>query len=177
MSTASLLYRRPAPFDARLALQIQDRMNETNAVIPGGSPFFYMEDPSGHLFTIISITMSPSPCQMYSNPFAQIRWHYRTPVLMICSVVASLARSKHAVPFAKVFHPSISTLISRYASKTGNRPKCWRSGMTCANGQQWNNRVVYTAVLHEGGQQYSRQVWPLSEDGLWRYDSGICAVL
>lgn len=72
-ATASVLYRRPAPFNAQLALQIQNRMKESNAVIPGGSLFFYMEDLSNHLFTIASIAMSPTPCQMYSGPPLDLR--------------------------------------------------------------------------------------------------------
>ncbi|KAL8677308.1 MAG: hypothetical protein Q9224_007203 [Gallowayella concinna] len=61
---ASVLYRRPALFNAALALQIQKQINVTDAVIPGGSPFFYMEDPADHVFTITSIAMSPTPCQI-----------------------------------------------------------------------------------------------------------------
>lgn len=68
MTAATILYRRPAPFNAELALQINRMMNDTNTVIPGGSPFFYMEDPTDNAFTIASISMSPTPCQMYSSP-------------------------------------------------------------------------------------------------------------
>ncbi|KAL8801415.1 MAG: hypothetical protein Q9182_004479 [Xanthomendoza sp. 2 TL-2023] len=61
---ASVLYRRPALFNAELALQIQQKINGTNTAIPGGSPFFYMEDPANHVFAITSISMSPTPCQI-----------------------------------------------------------------------------------------------------------------
>ncbi|KAL8761133.1 MAG: hypothetical protein Q9184_002718, partial [Pyrenodesmia sp. 2 TL-2023] len=63
-SAARLLYSRPAALNAQLALQIEENMNDPSNVIPGGSPFFYMEDPNRNLFTIESITMTPTPCQI-----------------------------------------------------------------------------------------------------------------
>ncbi|KAL8753885.1 MAG: hypothetical protein Q9184_005284 [Pyrenodesmia sp. 2 TL-2023] len=42
-------------------------MNETNTVIPGGSPFFYMDDPADDIFAISSISMSPTPCTFREN--------------------------------------------------------------------------------------------------------------
>ncbi|KAL8896603.1 MAG: hypothetical protein Q9207_007636 [Kuettlingeria erythrocarpa] len=68
MTAATVLYRRPAPFNAELALQINTMMNDTNTVIPGGSPFFYMDDPTDNVFTLASISVSPTPCQMYLSP-------------------------------------------------------------------------------------------------------------
>ncbi|KAI4246699.1 MAG: hypothetical protein LQ352_006320, partial [Teloschistes flavicans] len=62
-SMASLVYTRPARPNEQLALQLASRINDTNRVIQGGSPFFYMEDPTGDPFVILTITMSPNPCQ------------------------------------------------------------------------------------------------------------------
>jgi len=64
MSAASIVYNRPAVLTPQLALQIMDNINNAGNVIPGGSPFFYMEDPANNLFTISSISMTPTPCQM-----------------------------------------------------------------------------------------------------------------
>lgn len=64
MSAASIEYHRPAVLTPQLALQIMANINNTGNVIPGGSPFFYLEDPAKNLFTISSISMTPTPCQM-----------------------------------------------------------------------------------------------------------------
>ncbi|KAL8635657.1 MAG: hypothetical protein Q9228_006874, partial [Teloschistes exilis] len=72
-SVASLVYTRPATPNAELALQLASRINDTNLIIPGGSPFFYMEDPMGDPFSIISITMSPNPCQIGINCSIEVR--------------------------------------------------------------------------------------------------------
>lgn len=34
----------------------------TNEVIPGGSPFFYLQDPTNNRFRLSSLAMSPTPC-------------------------------------------------------------------------------------------------------------------
>lgn len=64
LSFASLLYRRPAPSNLQLVHNIQNAINGTDNVIPGGSPFFYMDDPANNLFSIASISMTPTPCQI-----------------------------------------------------------------------------------------------------------------
>ena len=64
LSAASLYYVRPSKPNMDLRLAIASHLNNTADVIPGGSPFFYMEDPKKHGFKIESITVTPTPCQM-----------------------------------------------------------------------------------------------------------------
>ncbi|KAL9597808.1 MAG: hypothetical protein Q9219_004885 [cf. Caloplaca sp. 3 TL-2023] len=63
-STATLQYRRPAPPNAQQILNIQTAANLTTNVIPGGSPFFYLNDPTHDLLSLASISMTPTPCQI-----------------------------------------------------------------------------------------------------------------
>ncbi|KAL9577119.1 MAG: hypothetical protein Q9212_006575 [Teloschistes hypoglaucus] len=77
-SLASLVYTRPATPNAQLELQLASTINDTNFIIPGGSPFFYMEDPTGDPFTIGSISMTPNPCQIGINCSIEVRGGFAT---------------------------------------------------------------------------------------------------
>ncbi|KAG6991345.1 hypothetical protein G7Y79_00053g088280 [Physcia stellaris] len=45
-------------------MTIDAHVNNTADVIPGGSPFFYLEDPKNNGFQIQSISVTPTPCQI-----------------------------------------------------------------------------------------------------------------
>ena len=63
---AQFMYDWPQPFDERLALQIGTSSSRSNygAVLPGGSPFYYLENPRNDLWRLRDAQISPNPCQM-----------------------------------------------------------------------------------------------------------------
>lgn len=60
----------PTPVEAPNLLLKSTIDNATIAnsmVIPGGSPFFYLDDPKDNIFAVESIAMTPTPCVMYAS--------------------------------------------------------------------------------------------------------------
>ena len=64
LTAASVSYNRPAVLNPNLLSRLQSGLSVGNAVIPGGSAFFYMEDPANNLFKISTLSVTPRRCYM-----------------------------------------------------------------------------------------------------------------
>ena len=67
-SNARTIYERPSTPNQRVVTSIDEAVAGNSLVIPGGSPFFYLDDPAENVFAIDSISMTPNPCVMYIIP-------------------------------------------------------------------------------------------------------------
>ncbi|KAL9601245.1 MAG: hypothetical protein Q9219_002650 [cf. Caloplaca sp. 3 TL-2023] len=64
LASSSITYHRPAALNTQLISQIETASNNSNNIIPGGSPFIYIEDPAKNGFSISSISVTPTPCSI-----------------------------------------------------------------------------------------------------------------
>lgn len=61
---ARTIYERPSTPNAQIVASIDKAVTGNSVIIPGGSPFFYLDDPAENVFVIDSISMTPTPCVM-----------------------------------------------------------------------------------------------------------------
>ena len=62
---AGLTFTRPAQPDNQMIMSIEQSVNQTSKVIPGGSPFFYLDDPSSDdELKIETLFITPNPWHM-----------------------------------------------------------------------------------------------------------------